>query len=378
MTLTLVELQSQHAKEVTVTRESYGNRIAIPAVSPLLQVGKANRYARNAVYLLKKYIPDDKENLFHLNYMGNEYLAIELKKWFRGKILLTVHYTDWSFVLWGDKIQLRKILKSENEEIGEPDAESIKKSIEKDRKIIEFCDKIICIAQHSYNDVKEIYHADESKLTLIYNGLEDSCRKRSQNRILHLKKQYYIYTDEKIILYAGRLDEVKGVSFLIRAFRILLQSYNNIRLIIAGDGIYKQLFQDAKDVWAKVTFTGYIPKAALCNLYQIADMGVVCSIHEEFGLVAVEMMVHELPIIVTDTGGLSEIIEDWETGLKVPVTIIKKKRQPDTAALCDRMKWILEHPTEAKQLGKKARARFLKTYELSVWREKMLNIYRKL
>jgi glycosyltransferase involved in cell wall biosynthesis len=104
-------------------------------------------------------------------------------------------------------------------------------------------------------------------------------------------------------------------------------------------------------------------------------MGVICSIHEEFGLVAIEMMMHKLPVIVTDVGGLSEIIEDGVTGLKIPVKTVKRKRQPDTAVLYDRMKWMLEHPDEAKRLGENARKKFLKTYELSVWGEKMLNVY---
>jgi glycosyltransferase len=374
-------LYSQHVKEVTATKESYGNRIAIPSapMRPLLQAEKAgNRYARNVAYLLKEYIPDDEDNLFHLNYMGNESLVIELKKQFNAKIMLTVHYANWSFVLLGDRARLIKILESLKGTTPEPDAESIRKIVEKDRKMIESCDKIICIAQHSYNDARDIYHADENSLALVYNGLEDGYRKLPPGRILHLRERYYIHPDEKIILFAGRLVEGKGIQFLITAFRNLLQSHKNIRLFIAGDGDYTHLFPAAKGIWTRITFTGRLHKKELYNLYRIADMGVVCSIHEEFGLVAVEMMMHKLPIIVTDTGGLSEIVEDGLTGLKVPIQTVKKKRQPDTAVLFGRMKWMLEHPEEAKRMGINARKKYLKTYELSVWREKMLKIYDEL
>jgi glycosyltransferase involved in cell wall biosynthesis len=128
----------------------------------------------------------------------------------------------------------------------------------------------------------------------------------------------------------------------------------------------------------KVTFTGYLQQQTLYDWYRIADMGVHPSFHEEFGYVPVEMMMHALPVIVTDTGSLSEIVDDGVDGLKIPFRRIKQKRMPDTEALCDRMKWILEHPDKAKRLGRNARKKFLKTYKLSNWGEKMLTLYREL
>jgi glycosyltransferase len=375
MTLTVVELYTQNVKETSVTEEDYGYRIVIPFASTnsLLQTNSDSRYARNVAYLLREYISDDENNLFHLNYMEGEYLAIWLRNLFKSKIILTVHYTRWSFALLGDTARLRKILKSGNEDA--TDAEAVGKFVEQDMKIIEQCDKIICIARHSYSAVKEFYHADENRLVLICNGLKDDRGKTSPARIKHLKRQYHIRPDEKIILFAGRLDEVKGISFLIGAFRKLLKTCDGIRLVIAGSGDFGSLLSDAGKACAKITFTGYLQKGELYDFYRMADMGIVCSIHEEFGLVAVEMMMHELPIIVTDTGGLAEIVDDGINGLKVPVRTVRGKRQPDVTALHDRMKWMLEHPREAKQLGVNGRKKFLKEYELSVWGKKMLKLY---
>jgi glycosyltransferase len=378
ITLTVVEVWSQNIKEVTTTKKGNVKKISIPYTADgyLLPEEKANnRYMRNVAYLLKKHVPDEENSLFHLNYMANEYLVIWLKKLFKVKIILTVHYTNWSFDLLGDKVRLKKILNLKNREKPEPDAEMVVKSVERERRIIEQCDRIICIAQHSYEVVKKIYHTDKTKLVLLHNGLKDGFRKLSPIQIRHLKEQYHIDPDEKIILFAGRLVEVKGTFFLIKAFQALLMTREDIHLVIAGNGNFEQLLSDAKKTCAKITFTGYLQKRELYDFYRMADMGVVCSIHEEFGLVAVEMMMHALPLIVTDTGGLSEIVEDWVSGLKVPIRTVKGKRQPDTDTLCHRMKWILEHPDEASRLGKQARKRFLKYYELSVWGKKMLEIY---
>jgi glycosyltransferase len=376
--LTVVELYSQNAKEVTVTKEGHINRIIIPAATgrALLPAEKADsRYMRNVAYLLKEHVTDDENSLFHLNYMESEHLSFWLKKLFKVKIILTVHYTNWSFALLGDTVRLKKILKSQNREEPEPDTEAIVKSVERDREIIEQCDRIICIAGHSYDTVKKIYHADKTKLVLMHNGLRDGFRKLHPVQIRRLKEQYHIDPDEKIILFAGRLVELKGVSFLIEAFRTLLTEHEDIRLVIAGNGNFEQLLFHAKKSCVKITFTGYLQKRELYDFYRMADMGVVCSIHEEFGLVAIEMMMHALPLIVTDTGGLSEIVEDNVAGLKVPVRAVRGKRQPDIDILCSRMKWILEHPDEAGELGKQARKRFLKLYELSVWKRNMLEIY---
>jgi glycosyltransferase len=376
--LTVVELYSQNAKEVTVTKEGHVNRIIIPVVTErvLLPAEKADsRYMRNVAYLLREHITDEENSLFHLNYMESKYLSFWLKKLFKVRILLTVHYTNWNLALLGDTARLKKILNAKNRDKPEPDAEAIVRSVERDGEIIEKCDRIICIAKHSYDTVRKIYHADKTKLVLMHNGLKDGFRKLYPVQIRHLKEQYHIDPDEKIILFAGRLVEIKGVSFLIGTFRTLLTEHGNIRLVIAGNGNFEQLLPDEKKSCAKITFTGYLQKRELYDFYRMADMGVVCSIHEEFGLVAVEMMMHALPLIVTDTGGLSEIVENNVTGLKVPVKTVRGKRQPDTGILCSRMKWMLEYPDEAKELGKQARKRFLKQYELSVWKDKMLHLY---
>lgn len=78
----------------------------------------------------------------------------------------------------------------------------------------------------------------------------------------------------------ARLDEVKGIAILVRAFRMLLERYPNSRLIIAGEGDYQMLFSQAFKDWSKVTFTGYIDQKTLYDFYSIADMGVVPSLHE--------------------------------------------------------------------------------------------------
>jgi len=87
---------------------------------------------------------------------------------------------------------------------------------------------------------------------------------------------------------------------------------------------------------------------------------------------------HALPIIVTKTGGLDEIVEDGVSGLKVSVVTIDGKRQADVKQMEEKMRFLLDNPDYAKELGENGRKRFLEKFELSIFKEKMLNLYKNL
>ena len=108
-----------------------------------------------------------------------------------------------------------------------------------------------------------------------------------------LRKKWRIYQNEYLLLFAGRLHAVKGLDFLIDAFRKVLEKIPGCRLIIAGNGNFETYLQKAKDICTKITFTGLLEKKDLYELYQIADIGVVPSLYEPFGYVAVEMIMHD-------------------------------------------------------------------------------------
>lgn len=84
---------------------------------------------------------------------------------------------------------------------------------------------------------------------------------------------------------------------------------------MAGSGNYDICFQEAKDICTKITFTGLLNKKDLNEIYQIADIGIVPSLFEPFGYVAIEMMMHELPVVATTTSGLNEVVNN-ACGLK--------------------------------------------------------------
>lgn len=87
----------------------------------------------------------------------------------------------------------------------------------------------------------------------------------------------FLDSKEKLILFVGRLDDIKGLDLLIQAFRKILIDGNTVRLIIIGDGNFEYYINQGSDISAKITYVGKISKERLYSYYQVADIGVIPS-----------------------------------------------------------------------------------------------------
>ena len=182
---------------------------------------------------------------------------------------------------------------------------------------------------------------------------------------------------ERIILFVGRMEDIKGGHFLVRTFMMVLEDYPESRLMIIGDGNYDLFLRNAKPFFTKITFTGLLNKEDLYELYRLADVGVVPSLFEPFGYVPVEMMMHELPIIATATSGLNEVVDE-SCALKIPLIVSSDGVEIDVSLLAEKILYLLQNPEEAKRLGKNGRKRYLEKYSSEVFRENMLTFYKSL
>jgi glycosyltransferase len=374
--LTLIHLYSSEKQLKIEERGSY-KQFFIPALKKPQGITAdtfEERSIRSAVYLLKEIIPEDRANIFHFQFMDQYKLINRLKNMFSGKVILTVHYTGWSFNLLGDEKRLKHIMCQPVGLLSYTD-KMIVSCIEQDKRIIRLCDRIVCIAYHSYNSIKKTTGIDGSKICIIPNGIKDDYRSISEKKKSLLRKKYQIADSQKNILFAGRLDEIKGIDYLIKSFEKLLVFHPEAHLVLIGDGNFNKWFSLINNCWTKITFTGRQNKKQLYDWYKIADIGVSCPIHEEFGMVAIEMMMYRLPLIVTDTGGLAEIIEDQITGLKVPLKRVKGKPGVDVNTLAKQIRFLLDNPGIASLMGKNARKKFLEKYQLLHFKNNMLNLY---
>lgn len=326
-------------------------------------------YYRNVVYLLRLHIEDKKKLIFHLNFFESDKLAEELKSAFSCKIVAVTHFFDWGFNIYDNPKRLRRILEEKHPNQLE---QKLQKTFEEEKSYYSKADHVICLSKYMKEFLCLDYKIDVTKISIIPNGLCDVAD--TSYSIKKLRKKWNISSKEKIILFAGRIDEVKGVIYLIKAFHEVLKIDNDCRLIIAGSGDYDKCFQVSKNIYPKITFTGLLEKQDLYELYQMAEIGVVPSLFEPFGYVPIEMMMHKLPIVATETSGLNEVVDDT-CGLKVPITTFSDTVEIDTTLLSEKILYLLEHPTEAKQMGENGRERYLKNYSSKMFCDNMLRIY---
>jgi glycosyltransferase len=377
MRLHVIHLNSFDHTELFIEMKDDVQYIYIPSVK---YISKNNfqtiqkHYFQNAFFLLMPYLNKQEELIFHFNLMNGEEMLKLIKEKLKCKILLTVHYMDWSFELLGDTVKLRKAL--DNPET--PEEKNIKASVDNEKQFINHCDKIITIAQHSFKTLKDIYSIPEEKITLVPNGLKDEFVPLSKEEHLSLKKHYGVSPQDFMIIFAGRIDPVKGVSILLEAFNLILTEYQNIRLYITGNGDYNEPLKKASPHWANVTFTGFVNKDELYNLYTIADIGVVPSLHEEFGYVALEMMMMNLPLVVSQTTGLSEMVEGGVNGLTADLSSSQDQQNDSSKILAEKILTLIGDDYIRKVYSENGRKRFLDVYEIKNFRKKMVGFYQKI
>ena len=165
--------------------------------------------------------------------------------------------------------------------------------------------------------VQSLFGLPFDKIDVIPNGI-NLTNFNGIERDYDFRRQYAA-DNEKIILYMGRLVYEKGINHLISAMPKILQNYNDSKLIIAGKGGMLDELRaqaDAMGLGNKVYFTGYLNAKQVQKMYKCADIAVFPSTYEPFGIVALAAMLAGVPTVVSDVGGLNEIVEHGITGMK--------------------------------------------------------------
>jgi len=182
--------------------------------------------------------------------------------------------------------------------------------------------KVICCSDYMISHVQWAFGLPSDKLVMVPNGVNYEAYSKYRTEDLSQFRSKFALPEEKIVLFVGRLVYEKGVHVLVNAAPKVLDKIN-AKFIIVGNGYMKdQLSGLAKGMGLthKVLFTGFIEDETLRRLQTCADVSVVPSLFEPFGIVAVEAMAAKSPVVVSDTGGLSEIVEHDVSGVKVYVS----------------------------------------------------------
>lgn len=181
--------------------------------------------------------------------------------------------------------------------------------------------KVICCSDYMVSHVQWAFGLPPDKLIMVPNGVNPEVYAQYEGQDLRGLRSRFALPHEKIVLFVGRLVYEKGVHVLVNAVQRVLDKVN-AKFVIVGNGYMKdQLSGIVKSMGLthKVLFTGFLDEESLRKLQKCADVSVVPSLFEPFGIVALEAMAAKSPVVVSDTGGLSEIVEHDVSGVKVYV-----------------------------------------------------------
>jgi glycosyltransferase involved in cell wall biosynthesis len=172
--------------------------------------------------------------------------------------------------------------------------------------------KIITISQQVDKEVKALYNIEDSARELVLNGYDELLfypKNISKEEVL---KKFDIHINPKyIVSFAGKLTHFKGADTLLKAAKIYENNISETTItLIAGNGeLYDELNELKKSLnLQNVFFLGHVSQESLVNIYNIADVHVVPSRVEPFGLVAIEALACGTPVVGTNQGGLIDFI----------------------------------------------------------------------
>ena len=177
--------------------------------------------------------------------------------------------------------------------------------------------EVIVNSNYMKNELQRLFGLPYEKINVVPNGVNLNLY-NGVERDYDFRRQYAA-DNEKIILYVGRLVYEKGIQNLIAAMPKVLNGYHDSKLIIAGKGgMIDELRDEVRrlGIENKVYFTGYLKLNQVTKMYKCADVAVFPSTYEPFGVVALEGMLSGTPVVVSDVGGLNEIVQHRENGMK--------------------------------------------------------------
>jgi glycogen(starch) synthase len=212
---------------------------------------------------------------------------------------------------------------------------------------------VIACSRFMAAQISELFQLDPNEVRVIGNGVDYGPATEPHP---HLETagggSARPYSGRPLLLFAGRLVHEKGLQELIKALPLLREELPGVRLVVAGTG---QQLADQQDRAARygvsdlIYWAGFLDAAELAGLVAAADLVVVPSLYEPFGMVALEAQLAGTPVAVSDTGGLAELVAPGCTGLRFP---------PESpAAIAAAVRQVVADPAAARRWAVRAQRR---------------------
>jgi glycogen synthase len=250
-------------------------------------------------------------------------------------------------------------------------------------------DGVVAVSRAMKEDVEALYGVSPERVRVIHNGIDpDEYRRRLSPATL---RRFGIVAEKPMVLFVGRITRQKGILHLVRAIRHLPAGVQVVLCAGAPDtkeiaAEMKRLVDDVKrDARADIIWIPeMLPKEDVIVLYSHADVFVCPSVYEPFGIINLEAMACETPVVAAAVGGIPEIVVHGETGLLVPFDADRdgsaEPRDPQRYSrdLATAVHGLLENEERRIAMGKAARARVLQEFSWRHIAELTLDFYREI
>jgi glycogen(starch) synthase len=224
-----------------------------------------------------------------------------------------------------------------------------------ERRMVRRADAVITCSRYMRGHVARVFGVAPRAITTIPNGLDPGDLNPVISDLEGLRARYAAPSD-RLVLLVGRLVYEKGFHLALDALAPVIECLGDVRFVVAGTGTAEtELKRQARrlGLTRRGTFLGWVGDDMLHALYRVADLCIVPSIYEPFGLVALEAMASGCLCVVADTGGLREVVPgDGTVGLRFP--------SRDSAALSTVLDRVLRDDEARAQLVAEAREHVLK------------------
>ncbi|VVB61147.1 D-inositol-3-phosphate glycosyltransferase [uncultured archaeon] len=228
--------------------------------------------------------------------------------------------------------------------------------------------KVLTCSEFMKRSVSSQFSVPWDKIDVVPNGVNAAKFKTPEN--LLAEKNRFALPHEKIVFFVGRHVWEKGVDVLVGAIPYVLKECPDAKFVISGKGYMtdkcKKLAWDF-GVADKTLFTEYVDDNTLNLLYHLSDVVVCPSRYEPFGIVPLEAMASNAPVVISDTGGLNEIIEHEKDGLKVMTN--------NSESLAWGITRVLKDPGLAQFMKKNAAEKVRSIYDWEKIAARTCNIY---
>ncbi|MBC2271385.1 glycosyltransferase family 4 protein [Listeria welshimeri] len=242
------------------------------------------------------------------------------------------------------------------------------KNYAKIRKLIKEPDVIICPSHEIERMTADLFK--EAKIVYLPNGVDEKSFIPDEVNRSIVRKQYGISPQETVVVSTNRMEPVKGMSYLIEAIPQILNKYNQVTFLIAGDGSQLEKFEDKLKKYTnksgKVIFTGRLTNQEIKNVINAADIYVQPSLMEGCSIAIIEAMSCGKVVVASNVGGNPDVISK-ELGLLVPAKSV--------VALKEAIEYCIENPEECKLMGKYSRERVEEQLNWTVLAQEIEQIY---